>query len=197
MKQIVYLVFSLFLIVSCKTKTEFKKIDFESFEITVPQNWNKFEMKGIDSYVGGIITEQKDTLIFDIGWYSGDVMKHDFPLVYDKTGYAELSKKEKELLKKAKHLVVDSISGDIDFKKYLTQKFVMQKIDCFQGKLITPINKEFGTTGLYIDSLKGSKKEFNKTTMSFYGQNLKEKTEKEFIEALKTIKFKGYCNEAN
>lgn len=197
MKQIVYLVFSLFLIVSCKTKTEFKKIDFESFEITVPQNWNKFEMKGIDSYVGGIITEQKDTLIFDIGLYSGDVMKHDFPLVYDKTGYAELSKKEKELLKKAKHLVVDSISGDIDFKKYLTQKFVMQKIDCFQGKLITPINKEFGTTGLYIDSLKGSKKEFNKTTMSFYGQNLKEKTEKEFIEALKTIKFKGYCNEAN
>lgn len=197
MKQIVYLVFSLFLIVSCKTKTEFKKIDFESFEITVPQNWNKFEIKGIDSYVGGIITEQKDTLIFDIGGYSGDVMKHDFPLVYDKTGYAELSKKEKELLKKAKHLVVDSISGDIDFKKYLTQKFVMQKIDCFQGKLITPINKEFGTTGLYIDSLKGSKKEFNKTKMSFYGQNLKEKTEKEFINALKSIKLKGYCNEAN
>lgn len=67
----------------------------------------------------------------------------------------------------------------------------------FQGKLITPINKEFGTTGLYIDSLKGSEKDFNKTTMSFYGRNLEEKTEKEFIEALKTIKFKGYCNEAN
>lgn len=197
MKQIIYLVFSLFLIVSCKTETELKTIDFESFEITVPQNWNKFEMRGTDSYVGGLITEQKDTLIFDIGSYSGDVMKHDFPLVYDKEGYSELSKNDKERLNKAKHLIVDSISGNIDFKKYLTQKFVPHKIDCFQGKLITPINKEFGTTGLYIDSLKGSEKEYNKIKMSFYGRNLKEKTEKEFIKALKTIKLKEYCNAAD
>ena len=185
------------LIVCCKTETKLKTIDFESFEITVPQNWNKFEMRGTDSYVGGLITEQKDTLIFDIGWYSSDIMKQDLPLVYDKNSYAELTKKEKELLKNAKHLIVDSISGNIDFKKYLTQKFVPHKIDCFQGKLITPINKEFGTTGLYIDSLRGSKKDFNKTKMSFYGRNLKEKTEKEFIKALKTVKLKEYCNEAH
>ena len=70
----------------------------------------------------------------------------------------------------------------------------MQKIDCFQGKLITPINKEFGTTGLYIDSLKGGEKDYNKTKMSFYGRNLKEKTENEFIKALKSINLKEYCN---
>lgn len=194
MKQILLSIFFAILIVSCKSLPEFKTIDFESFEISVPQNWKKFEMKGTDSYVGGIITEQKDTLIFDIGMYSGDAIKEDFPLVYDKKGYAELSKKEKDLLKKARHLIVDSITGNIDFKKYLTQKFIMQKFDCFQGKLITPLNKEYGTTGLYIDSLAGSKKDFNQTKMSFYGRNLKEKTEKEFIIAIKSIKLKEYCN---
>lgn len=189
-----FILISLFLTVSCNTKTELKTIDFESFEIIVPQNWNEFEMKGTDSYIGGIITEQQDTLIFDIGRYSGDPMKEDFPLVYDKKSYAELSKKEKEDLKRAKHLIVDSISGNIDFKNYMTQKFVIQKIDCFQGKLITPTNKEFGITGLYIDSLEGTRKDFTKTKMSFCGRNLKEKTEKEFIKALKTIKLKEYCN---
>ncbi|SHL27932.1 hypothetical protein [Flavobacterium chilense] len=194
MKQTLFLILASILISCCNSKSEYKTIDFESFEITVPQDWSQIEIKGTDSYVGGVITEKKDTLIFDIGWYSGDVTKNNISLVYDKKSYAELSKIQKELLKKTKHLVVDSISGNIDFKKYLKQKFVSQKIDCFMAKLITPVNKEFGTTGIYIDSLEGSKKNFNKTRMSFYGQNLKEKTEKEFIKALKTIKFKEYCH---
>lgn len=194
MKQIIYFILSSFLIISCSSKSEFKIMDFESFEITVPQNWDKIEIQGTDSYVSGILTEEKDTLIFDIGWYSGDAIKQDYPLVYDKKSYDQLSKKEKVLLKKAKHLIVDSISGNIDFKQYLQQRFVKQKFDCFQGKLITPTNKEFGITGLFIDSLKGSDKEHNKVKMSFYGQNLKEKTEKEFINALKSIKLKAYCN---
>lgn len=191
MKQVVYLIVFALLIISCTSKSKLKTIDFESFEITVPENWNKFEIKGTDSYVGGIITDQKDTLIFDIGRYSGDVTKHDIPLVFDKKMYSELSQRQKELLKKAKHLIVDTISGNIDFKKYLRQKFSIQQIDCFSAKLIIPINKEFGTTGIYIDSLEG--KDFNKTKMSFYGENLKAKTEKDFIIALKTIKLKQYC----
>ncbi|MCD0471933.1 hypothetical protein [Flavobacterium sp. JAS] len=194
MKYTIYLILFSTLIISCTPKSKFKTIDFISFEMTVPQNWNKIIIRGTDSYVGGIVTDQKDTLIFDIGGYSGDVMKNDFPLVYDKKGYDELSKEQKGRLKKAKYLVVDSLSGDIDYKKYLKQKFVMQKIDCFNAKLITPTNKELGTTGLFIDSLEGSTKEYNKVSMSFYGRNLKEKTEKQFIIALKTIKLRDYCH---
>ena len=82
----------------------------------------------------------------------------------------------------------------IDFGKYLQQKFEMLKIDCFNAKIITPRNKEFGTTGIYIDSLKGGEQNSNKTKFCFYGENLKEKTEKEFIKALKSIKFKKYCH---
>jgi hypothetical protein len=183
----------LLLFFSCKPKSDYKAIDFGSFEITVPQSWNEIEMKGIDSYVGGIVTNEKDTLIFDIGAYSTDVSKNDLPLVYDKKSYAELTEKQKQVLKKTKHLIVDTISGKIDFKMYLTQKFEIVNVECFKAKIITTRNKGFGTTGIYIDSLKGGGKNSNKTKFCFYGEDLKEKTEKEFLKSLKTIRFKKFC----
>jgi hypothetical protein len=194
MKKIIYLTFIIIFIWSCKINPKFKTIDFESFEITVPENWNKNIMKGTDSYVGGIITDKNDTLFFDIGMYSNDVIKEDFPLVYDKKSYRELSEKEKRDLKKTEYLIVDSFYEDIDLKKYLKQKFVIHKIGCFNAKLITPKNKGIGTTGIYIDSLQGNKEGFNKIKMSFYGVDLDVKTQKEFIEALKSIQFKEYCH---
>lgn len=194
MRNRVYLIIFSLLLISCKPKSDFKTIDFESFEITVPQNWNEIEIKGMDSYVGGIVTDKKDTLIFDIGLYSGDVTKNNLPLVFDKKTYAEFSEQKKELLKKTNHLIVDSLSGKIDFGKYLPQKFEIKKIDCFKAKIITPTNKGFGTTGIYIDSLKGSSKKFDKIGMCFYGENLSQKTESEFIKALKSIRLKKYCH---
>ncbi len=104
-----------------------------------------------------------------------------------------LPKYKKILLKNTKHLIVDTISCDIDYKKYLKQKSEIVKIDCFNAKMITTINKGFGTTGIYIDSLKGGGQNSNKTKFSLYGENLKERTEKEFIKALKTIKLTEYC----
>ncbi len=182
----------LLLIFSC-TQREYKTIDFGQFEITVPENWNKYEAKGIDSYVGGIITETNDTLDFDFGMYSGDLSRSDFPMVYDSLGLAELTKKELELLPKTKHLIVDSITGDIDFKEYLQYQFEYDSIDCFQAKIITPRNKGFGGTGIYIDSLTGTKRNFDKIKFGFYGFYLEEKVQTEFLKALKTLKFKKYC----
>ncbi len=193
MKQILFAILISNFLISCKPKSEFKTIDFGDFEITVPQQWNELEFKGTDSYVGGIITPEKDSLIFDIGLYSGDVA-NDFPLVFDKKSYAELTKKEKELLKKTKHLVVDSLSGDIDFGKYEKYKSVFYSIDCFKAKITIPTNVGFGATSVYIDSLKGNSKDRSKIKMAFYGFNLKKKTQDQFIKALKTIKLKEYCH---
>jgi len=77
----------LILICSCKSP-KYKIIDFGQFEITVPEKWNKYEKTGIDSYVGGIITNNNDTLNFDFGMYSADLSKSDFPMVYDSIGLA-------------------------------------------------------------------------------------------------------------
>ena len=59
---------------SCKKSeinSEEKNFEFGAFKITIPSNWEKIKFKGIDSYVGGI-TNGKDSLTFDYGWYSYD-----------------------------------------------------------------------------------------------------------------------------
>tara|TARA_R110002051_G_scaffold171490_2_gene241996 strand:+ start:2762 stop:3520 length:759 start_codon:yes stop_codon:yes gene_type:complete len=53
------------------TQSAYNKIDFGGFEVTVPEDWYEFKIKGIDSYVGGV-TNGKDSLTFDFGWYSYD-----------------------------------------------------------------------------------------------------------------------------
>jgi len=184
---------SILLIIFSCSKKEYKTIDFGKFEITVPENWSKYEAIGIDSYVGGIITETNDTLSFDFGMYSSDLSKKDFPLLYDSLRLAELTKKERSLLPKTKHIIVDSITEDIDFQEYLQYQFEYDSIDCFQAKIITPRNKGFGGSGIYIDSLKGTKDNFNKIRFGFYGWYLNDNVQSEFIKALKTLKFKNNC----
>jgi len=187
------LTLTLLLIFSCE-KSDYKTIDFGSFEITVPQNWKEYEVKGIDSYVGGLITSEKDTLIFDLGWYSGDLTKNNEILVFDKTEYSELSKKQKSKLEKVKHLIVDDkFTAAYDTKEYLKYKYTKDSIACFSAKIIKPTNKGFGASGIYIDSLKGSRETHNKTSMSFYGNDLSESTQAEFFKALKKMTFKDYC----
>tara|TARA_B110000238_G_C15919694_1_gene349910 strand:- start:94 stop:642 length:549 start_codon:yes stop_codon:yes gene_type:complete len=181
------------MIFSCE-KSEYKTIDFGSFELTVPQNWREYEIKGTDSYVGGLVTNEKDTLIFDLGWYSGDLTKNIEILVFSETEYSEFSKKQKSRLEKVKHLIVDDeFTAEYDAKEYLKYKFTKDSIACFLAKFIEPTNKGFGASGIYIDSIKGSRKNYNKTSMNFYGNDLSESTQVEFFKALKKMKFKDYC----
>ncbi|HMU46801.1 MAG TPA: c-type cytochrome [Chitinophagaceae bacterium] len=67
----------LILTASCKTKTsEWQTLDFGSFKLKTPSGWTEIERTGIDSYVGGL-TNGKDTLSFDYGWYSPDIGDED------------------------------------------------------------------------------------------------------------------------
>ena len=183
----------LLLILSCD-KSDNKTIDYGAFEITVPKTWSEYEIKGIDSYVSGLITNKNDTLIFDLGWYSPDLTKNPELLVFEESEYAEFTNEQKEKLKGTKHLVVaDYTSADFQPKDYLKYEFEIDSIDCFEAKFIKPRNKGFGASGIYIDSLKGGGLNSNKTRLSFYGNNLSDSTQVEFFKALKTIKLTKYC----
>ena len=81
------------LTLSCST-ADYESLDFSKFKITVPDNWQKYEMKGIDSYVGGIVTDKGDTLVFDLGSYSGDISE-DLPMAYDSDRLSEVTRKTK------------------------------------------------------------------------------------------------------
>jgi hypothetical protein len=49
----------------------FKTLDFEEFSLRGPVDWKSFSSQGYDSKVGGI-TNGKEELVFDYGWYSYD-----------------------------------------------------------------------------------------------------------------------------
>jgi hypothetical protein len=67
----------LFLTASCKTKTSgWQTLDFGVFKLKTPQGWSILKERGIDSYVGGL-TNGKDSLWFDYGWYSVDLGGED------------------------------------------------------------------------------------------------------------------------
>lgn len=72
------LLFICLLTVSCRTNTTtaWQTLDFKAFKIKTPKGWKEFKQQGIDSYVGGL-TNGKDSLWFDYGWYSPDIGDED------------------------------------------------------------------------------------------------------------------------
>lgn len=190
----IFAILILLLFLSCQ-KSNYKTVDFDVFEITVPSSWKKHEINGIDSYVGGLISDEKDTLIFDLGWYSPDVSDNTFPMVFDPNRLAELTEKERGLLPNTNHLIVDSLSAEIEYSKYPKYQVEYDSVDCFKVKLITPRNKGFGATGIYIDSIAGGDTSYNRVKFGFYGNHLTDSTQTEFIKALRSIKFKKYCSQ--
>src|ERR1700761_3791910 len=54
------------------------RLDFGAFTLKTPKEWTKFTEQGIDSYVGGL-TNGKDTLEFDYGWWSHMIENYDDP----------------------------------------------------------------------------------------------------------------------
>lgn len=178
---------------SCQN-SKYKTVDFDAFQITVPSTWKKLKLEGIDSYVSGLITNTNDSLIFDLGWYSGDLTMNNEVLVFGQEEYSKFSIKKKEQLKHVKHLVVkDMLNTEYNPKDYLKYTFKWDSIDCFRAKFISPTNKGFGASGIYIDSLKGGGANSNKTRLSFYGNHLTDSIQKEFFKALKSISLKRYC----
>ena len=45
-------------------------MDFGSFSMETPENWNYIKARGIDSFIGKIAIDENDTLYFDYGMYS-------------------------------------------------------------------------------------------------------------------------------
>lgn len=66
--------FLLLTLTACREKeaTELKSLDFGAFQLNAPDTWRAFSRQGIDSKVGGL-TDGRDTLVYDYGWYSYDL----------------------------------------------------------------------------------------------------------------------------
>jgi hypothetical protein len=59
----------LVLICSCEQdRYVWQTLDFGTFKLKAPKEWNKFKEQGEDAYVGGL-TNGKDSLLFYYGWF--------------------------------------------------------------------------------------------------------------------------------
>jgi len=71
------IVIALFLAISCTSPSrKWQTLDFDAFQLKTPPGWLKFEQQGVDSYAGGL-TNGKDTLRFDYGWYDVNLADDD------------------------------------------------------------------------------------------------------------------------
>lgn len=68
-----FMLLFLLAIYACReARQDYQILDFGSFKMIAKKGWNIFREKGIDSYVGGL-TNGKDSLWFDYGWYSQQI----------------------------------------------------------------------------------------------------------------------------
>jgi hypothetical protein len=59
------------LLLSCEKDKLSETLDFGQFTLDVPAHWKSFTSQGYDSKTGGI-TNGKDELTYDYGWYAYD-----------------------------------------------------------------------------------------------------------------------------
>jgi hypothetical protein len=182
MQKLVYCLIILFAIAACKqagNEKEPKVMDFGAFTIQTPGHWKKMILQGTDSYVGAIVIDSTDTLMFDLGWYSNDLTEYMEVIMNDgKTYY--ISNYDTAY----NPTVFDSANKDKVIKSHIS----WDTIDGRKAKIMLPIKAGMGVTGIYIDSLwesSGDKDRFN-----LYGRDLRPSNEKAVLEALRTLKFK-------
>lgn len=169
----------LLLSVSCShTKQQNGKhiLDFKSLTIEVPVTWKKIELRGIDSYTGGIAAEDNDTIYFDLGRYPVNLEEYAKIQEQDKTYF--IIEDGDGVIIKHDSLAMDSV---------LKTQVRWTTIDGRKAKIIYPKKSGVGTVGVFIDSL--WKLVDDEIFFTMYGNNTSKQTENVFLESMSTLKF--------
>lgn len=162
-----------------------KAMDFGAFSIETPLSWQQIKASGIDSYVGRIAIDEKDTLHFDLGWYSNTLTESD-PAIMDRPTLQEFAKIGQPL-DTSEMIIVESRKG-LDIDNYKKQNVSWDTIDGRKAKIVYPRKSGSGITGVYIDSLWVSGSDVDH--FNLYGDNLKPINEEKVLEVIQTLKFK-------
>jgi hypothetical protein len=165
-------------------------MDFGLFTLEVPYKWQQVKQNGIDSYVGAIAVDNKDTLYFDLGMYSNTLTEPNIQVITRQMV-------EENNLDSSDFIVVkDIMSMNIDADLYRKQNVSWDTIDNRRAKIVFPRISGKGITGVYIGSLWGDS---SKVRFNLHGSNLKAQTEQDLLKAIKTLRFhkRNIGNEEN
>jgi hypothetical protein len=142
-------------------------------------------MQGVDSYVGGIVTDARDTLSFDLGWYSNKLYE-GFPYILDSSSINSIDTNVVDI----NSIIFVKDGHKIDPDKYIKNNISWDTVDGYKAKIVFPRKSGTGTTGIYIDSLWKSGSGIDK--FNLYGEDLGSNNEKQLLKSVKTIKFKKH-----
>lgn len=159
-------------------------MDFKTFTIEVPKTWTAIKDRGIDSYVGRIAIDNRDTIFFDMGWYS-NTLDEEKPYKIENDSVFVINEQKST----ANNSFYDYYgrADTVSLEKFLKNKVDLQKIDDKNAKIIRPKKSGIGTTGIYIDSLWIAGSGVDKFCLS--GHNLMPENEKLLLQAIQTIRF--------
>lgn len=196
-KLIIIIIFSTGLL-SCreiKTNDGSMTLHFRHFTIETPDGWTKIEEQEIDRYVGKIAIDERDTLMFDLSWFSNDLKEFvsvelpDGSLIYSPTDIytphiPTYSTDSVEFIDSS-HAFLSEVYTDIS--KVEKSRITFKVIDGKKAKILIPKKPGSGITGIYIDSLWKEGDEID--SFNLYGINVKPKNQDLVIKSLQTLKF--------
>lgn len=175
--NIVLILILLSILFGCKSETN-KTINFDVFEITVPSNWQKIDIEGIDNYVGGIELNDKDTVFFDYG--NNTALIDDAIMVEDIKKYSKMKQEgfyvENFIFSKTPNL--DQNQG-IFHKEY----YIYDTINGFIPKVKIPKKIGNGLTAICFDSVN-----VKRERLYMYAKNLDTLEQFQLLKAFKTIR---------
>ncbi|WP_264558902.1 hypothetical protein [Flavobacterium sp. N2270] len=186
--KILNLLFLAFLLLNYSSEN---KIDFGAFSMKTPKKWNYIKERGIDSFIGKIGIDKRDTLYFDYGLYSSDLEESFnggyYYIINNDSIFTpdwELSNSDTIDEPIYKFFARGGKNKLLEFKK---DTFYYEKINGLKAKIVVPKKPEMGTTGVYFENTRIDGKG---VSFQINGYNLKKKNQIEFLKAIKTIKFK-------
>ena len=166
-------------------------MDFGDFTMEAPENWTYIKQRGIDSYIGAIAIDEKDTLHFDYGRYSND-LEESF-----NGGYYYIKNNDSIFAADWELSKLDTIDepvykffargGKDKLQEFKKNTSYYETINGLKAKIVVPKNSENGTTGVYFENTSTNRKGMN---FQINGYNLREENQKALLKAIKTLKFK-------
>jgi hypothetical protein len=188
---IISIFISSFIFTSCNRATDKKKtLDFGQFTIEVPSTWDKVKLRGLDSFVGQIAIDETDTLTFDLGWYSSDLVESPPFRIHDTDKGSEVHLLNEDI-STPDSLVYEFVgmTTEVDINTFMKDTAAYSIIDNRKAKIVRPKKSGIGTTGVYFDSLWIAGSGIDRFQIS--GRNLKPDNERLVLEAMKTLRFKN------
>lgn len=165
-----------------------KILDLKAFSLQTPEHWTHIECRGIDSYCGYIAIGQGDTLGFDYGFYSGSLEEYIPYTISNDSVFREYRNEDKNDSLHPYIYTFYALVKEVNFEDLHKQLYYYETIDGFEAKISVPKKGNDGFIGVYFEH--ASKKNKN-IRLSITGSNLTPENQKAFLEAMKSIKFKG------